>query len=131
MVTGASAAELKDRGFPIVDSLSQHGFGSTGTNISLTSFTEAHPEFAEAWQNAVTAVNKDITENFDAYTQWVAETDDTEVEYVRQSTQADEFNTEPFPQKGVEQLEAAYNFLKADGSLDNEYSVAEWAGAKS
>jgi len=131
VVTGASAAELKDRGFPIIDSLSQHGFGSTGTNIALTSFTEAHPEFAEAWQNAVTAVNKDITENFDAYTQWVAETDDTEVEYVRQSTQADEFNTEPFPQKGVEQLEAAYNFLKADGSLDNEYSVAEWAGAKS
>ncbi|ULN46616.1 ABC transporter substrate-binding protein [Mycolicibacterium goodii] len=131
VVTGASAAELKDRGFPIIDSLSQHGFGSTGTNITLTSFTDQHPGFAEAWQKAVTAVNRDITENFDAYTEWVATTDDTEVEFVRQSTKPDEFNTEPFPEQGVEQLEAAYNFLKADGSLDNEYSVPEWAGAKS
>jgi sulfonate transport system substrate-binding protein len=131
VVTGASAAELKDRGFPIIDSLSQHGFGSTGTNIALTSFTDQHPEFADAWQHAVTAVNRDITENFDAYTDWVAETDDTHVEFVRQSTEPDEFNTEPFPAKGVEQLEAAYNFLKADGSLENEYSVPEWAGAKS
>ncbi len=28
----------------------------------------------------------------------------------------------------MDQLEAAYKFLNADGSLDNEYSVREWVG---
>nr|MDT0525169.1 hypothetical protein [Streptomyces sp. DSM 41633] len=131
ILTGASAAELESKGFPIIDSLSRHGFGSTGTNIALTSFTDAHPEFVGAWQQAVTAVNRDITENFDDYLAWVAKTDDTDLKFVKASTHADEFNTEPFPQAGVDQLEAAYKFLNADGSFDNEYSVREWAGAKS
>ncbi|MHC9294910.1 ABC transporter substrate-binding protein [Mycobacterium sp. LTG2003] len=131
VVTGASAIELQSKGFPIIDSLSRHGFGSTGTNIALTSFTDQHPEFAGAWQQAVTAVNRDINENFGDYLAWVAETDGTELEFVQKSTRAEEFNTEPFPEVGVNQLEAAYNFLNADGSFDNEYSVREWAGAKS
>lgn len=131
ILTGASAAELESKGFPIIDSLSRHGFGSTGTNIALASFTDAHPEFTGAWQQAVTAVNKDITENFDDYLAWVAQTDDTDLTFVQKSTRAEEFNTEPFPQVGVDQLDAAYKFLNADGSFDNEYSVREWAGAKS
>lgn len=131
VVTGASAIELRDKGFPIIDSLSRHGLGSTGTNIALTSFTDARPEFADAWRQAVTAVNKNITENFDDYVNWVAQTDGTKVEFVKESTKPDEFNTEPFPAQGVDQLQAAYNFLNADGSLDGQYSVREWAGAKS
>lgn len=131
VVTGASAAELEAKGFPIIDSLSRHGFGSTGTNIALTSFTDSHPEFVGAWQQAVTAINRDITENFGDYLSWVAETDDTDLQFVQKSTRAEEFNTEPFPAVGVDQLEAAYTFLNADGSFDNEYSVREWAGATS
>ncbi|MCV7169203.1 ABC transporter substrate-binding protein [Mycobacterium manitobense] len=130
VVTGASAIELENKGFPVIDSLSRHGFGSTGTNIALNTFTEAHPEFADAWRKAVTAVNVDITENFDAYLAWVAQTDGTRLDFVKQATKKDEFNTEPFPAEGVDQLEAAYEFLNADGSLENEYSVREWAGAK-
>lgn len=131
ILTGASAAELQSKGFPIIDSLSRHGFGSTGTNIALRSFTDAHPEFVGAWQQAVTTVNRDITENFDAYLSWVAQTDDTDLEFVQKSTRPEEFNTEPFPQAGLDQLDAAYKFLNADGSFDHEYSVREWAGAKS
>lgn len=131
ILTGASAAELESKGFPIIDSLSRHGFGSTGTNIALSSFTDAHPEFTGAWQEAVTAVNRNITENFDDYLAWVAQTDDTDLKFVQKSTRVEEFNTEPFPPVGVDQLDAAYKFLNADGSFDNEYSVREWAGAKS
>lgn len=130
VVTGASAIELQSKGFPILDSLSRHGLGSTGTNIALSTFTEAHPEFADAWRKTVTAVNRDIQENFDDYAAWVAQTDGTEVDYVKESTRPDEFNTEPFPQQGVEQLQAAYDFLQADGSLENPFDVREWAGAK-
>lgn len=131
VLTGASAIELQEKGFPVIDSLSKHSFGSTGTNIALTDFTEAHPGFADAWRDAITAVNKDIVENFDEYTEWVAVTDDTDVEYVRKSVSVNEFNTEPFPAQGVEQLEAAYEFLKADGDIEHDYSVQEWAGARS
>lgn len=131
VVTGASAIELESKGFPIIDSLSRHGFGSTGTNIALSSFTEQHPDFHTAWQQAVTAVNRNITENFDDYLAWVAQTDDTDLEFVRKSTRPEEFNTEPYPQVGVDQLRAAYEFVNADGIFDNEYSVAEWAGAQS
>lgn len=130
IVSGASSVELQEKGYPVIDSLSRHGMGSTGTNITLTSFTEAHPDFRDAWQRAVTAVNSDINKNFDAYLRWVAETDGTKFEYVQRSTQAAEFNTEPFPQVGVDQLQDAYDFLNADGSFDNEYSITEWIGAK-
>jgi sulfonate transport system substrate-binding protein len=130
VLSGASSVELQEKGYPVIDSLSRHGMGSTGTNITLTSFTESHPEFRAAWQRAVTAVNGDIRKNFDDYLRWVAETDGTKFEYVKQSTQADEFNTEPFPQIGVKQLQDAYDFLNADGSLDAQYSVSEWIGAK-
>jgi sulfonate transport system substrate-binding protein len=131
VLTGASAIELQEKGFPVIDSLSKHGFGSTGTNIALTDFTEAHPGFADAWRDAITAVNEDIVENFDEYAEWVAVTDDTNVDYVKKSISVNEFNTEPFPEQGVEQLEAAYEFLKADGSIETDYSVQEWAGARS
>jgi sulfonate transport system substrate-binding protein len=131
VVTGASAIELQSKGFPIIDSLSRHGLGSTGTNIALSTFTEEHPEFTDAWRQAVTAVNKDIRENFDQYAEWVAQTDGTDIEFVRESTRPDEFNTEPFPAQGVDQLQAAYDFLEADGSLEGQYSVREWAGAQS
>jgi sulfonate transport system substrate-binding protein len=131
VVTGASAMELQAKGFPIIDSLSRHGLGSTGTNIALSSFTDAHPDFADAWRAAVTSVNKDIRDHFDDYVAWVAQTDGTEPEFVKESTKPDEFNTEPFPTQGVDQLQAAYDFLDADGSLDGQYSVREWAGAKS
>ena len=131
VVTGASAFELREKGFPIIDSLAQHGFGSTGGNIALSSFTDRHADFRPAWQQAVTAVNRNINENFDKYLAWVAETDGTKLEYVKEATRVDEFNTEPFPKVGVDQLEAAYEFLNADGSLDGEYSVREWVGATS
>ncbi|TXH22140.1 MAG: transporter substrate-binding domain-containing protein [Mycobacterium sp.] len=131
IVSGASAVELQEKGFPIIDSLARHGFGSTGANIALSSFTEAHPGFRDAWQDAVTAVNRNIAENFDDYLHWVADTDGTKFEYVQKSTRVEEFNTEPFPEAGIDQLEAAYNFLNADGSFDNEYSVRDWVGAKS
>jgi sulfonate transport system substrate-binding protein len=131
VVTGASAFELRAKGFPIIDSLSRHGFGSTGTNIALSSFTDQHPEFPDAWQQAVADVNRNIAENFDDYAAWVAQTDGSQLEYVKQGTRIEEFNTEPFPKVGVDQLQAAYDFLKADGSLDTEYSVREWAGAAS
>ncbi|WNG85441.1 ABC transporter substrate-binding protein [Mycobacterium sp. ITM-2016-00317] len=131
VVTGASAIELQSKGFPIIDSLSRHGLGSTGTNIALSTFTEEHPDFADAWRQAVTAVNKDIRENFDQYAEWVAQTGGTDIEFVRESTRPDEFNTEPFPAQGVDQLQAAYDFLEADGSLEGQYSVREWAGAQS
>lgn len=131
IVTGASAPELQSKGFPIIDSLSRHGFGATGTNIALSSFTDAHPDFAAAWRDAVTAVNRDINEHFDDYTSWVAETDDTKIEFVKQSTSPDDFNTEPFPQNGVDQLGSAYEFLNADGSFDNTFSVRDWAVATS
>lgn len=130
-VSGASAIELQHKGFPLIDSLSRHGLGYTGTNIALTTFTDRHPGFADAWRRAVTAVNRDIQDNFDAYATWVAQTDGTEVEFVTESTRPDEFNTEPFPERGVDQLEAAYEFLNADGSLETQYSVREWAGAQS
>ena len=61
----------------------------------------------------------------------MAETDGTQLEFVEKSTHADEFNTEPFPSNGLEQLQSAYEFLSADGSFDNEYSVRDWAGAAS
>lgn len=131
VVTGASAIELQNKGFPIIDSLSAHQLGSTGTNIALTSFTAQHPGFGAAWQQAVTAVNRDINDHFEDYLSWVAETDGTQLEYVQQSTRAEEFNTEPFPQIGIDQLQAAYDFLNADGSFDNEYTIAEWIGAQS
>lgn len=131
VVTGASAIELQHKGFPIIDSLSRHGLGSTGTNIALSTFTDAHPQFADAWRKAVTAVNKNINDNFDGYVAWVAQTDGTQLDFVKESTKPDEFNTEPFPAQGVDQLQAAYDFLNADGSLDSQYSVREWAGAKS
>jgi len=131
VVTGASAFELREKGFPIIDSLARHGFGSTGGNIALSSFTDQHPDFRAAWQQAVTAVNRNISDNFDKYLAWVAETDGTKLEYVKAATRVDEFNTEPFPKVGVDQLEAAYAFLNADGSLDGEYSVREWVGAAS
>ena len=131
VVTGASAFELRDKGFPIIDSMSRHGFGSTGTNIALTSFTDEHPDFRGAWQDAVTSVNRDINDNFDDYLAWVAETDGTKLELVKEATHPDEFNTEPFPAVGVDQLEAAYEFLNADGSLDAEYSVRDWVEASS
>lgn len=130
VVSGASSVELQEKGYPVIDSLSRHGMGSTGTNITLTSFTEAHPDFRNSWQQAITAVNGDIRANFDEYLRWVAETDGTKFEYVQRSTRADEFNTEPFPKIGVEQLQDAYDFLEADGSLANDYSVTEWIGAK-
>ncbi|MCV7419264.1 ABC transporter substrate-binding protein [Mycobacterium yunnanensis] len=129
VLSGASSVDLQNKGYPIIDSLSRHGMGSTGTNVALTSFTEAHPDFRAAWQRAVTAVNADIQENFDDYLHWVADTDGTKFEDVKKSTQADEFNTEPFPQIGVKQLQDAYDFLEADGSLANQYSVTEWIGA--
>ncbi|MBV5243469.1 MULTISPECIES: ABC transporter substrate-binding protein [Mycolicibacterium] len=128
-VSGASAIELQHKGFPLIDSLSRHGLGYTGTNIALTTFTDRHPGFADAWRRAVTAVNRDIQDNFDAYATWVAQTDGTEVEFVTESTRPDEFNTEPFPPRGVDQLQAAYEFLQADGSLQSPFDVREWAGA--
>ncbi|WP_395311645.1 ABC transporter substrate-binding protein [Mycobacterium sp. AMU20-3851] len=130
-VSGASAIELQHKGFPIIDSLSRHDLGYTGTTISLATFTDLHPGFADAWRNAVTAVNRDIQDNFDEYAAWVAQTDGTEVEFVKEAIHPDEFNTEPFPKQGVDQLAAAYEFLQDDGSLENRYDVREWAGAKS
>ncbi|MFA5707467.1 ABC transporter substrate-binding protein [Mycolicibacterium sp.] len=130
-VSGASAFELQHKGFPLIDSLSNHGLGYAGATIGLAPFLEQHPGFAEAWATAVTAVNRDIQDNFDAYTDWVAKTDGTDVEFVREAIGPDEFNTEPFPKDGVDQLQAAYEFLVADGSLENQFDVREWAGARS
>ncbi len=130
ILSGASSVELQEKGYPVIDSLSRHGMGSTGTNITLTTFTDKHPDFRAAWQRAITAVNADIKAHFDDYLHWVADTDGSKFEYVKRSTQADEFNTEPFPQIGVKQLQDAYDFLNADGSLAGQYSVSDWIGAK-
>ena len=50
VLSGASSVDLQEKGYPVIDSLSRHGMGSTGTNIALTSFTDGHPDFRAAWQ---------------------------------------------------------------------------------
>ena len=119
-----------EKGFPIIDSLSRHGLGSTGTNIALSTFTEEHPEFADAWRQAVTAVNKDIQENFDQYPSgWRRPTAPTS--RTSRSRPGPTSSTPTRSPQGVDQLQAAYDFLKADGSLEGQYSVREWVGAQS
>jgi sulfonate transport system substrate-binding protein len=96
--------------------------------IAQTSFVSAHPGFAPAWQDALGAVNQDVLDNFDAYTEWVAQTDGVDVELVRAATERNTFNTEPFPAEGLSQLQSALDFLVEDGSIQNRFDVTEWAG---
>ena len=128
VVSGAGAAELEQRGFPVIDKTSRHGLGSVGTTVAAVSFVDGHPGFAQAWQGAVGAVNQDILDNFDAYTEWVAQTDGVDVALVRVTTDRSTFNTEPFPAQGLSQLQAAHDFLAEDGSIQAPFDVAEWAG---
>ncbi|MBK1787485.1 ABC transporter substrate-binding protein [Prauserella cavernicola] len=129
LVGDTGAVDLANRGFPVIDKTSNHrGIGSTGATVALTEFVDAHPGFTEAWQDAVTATNSDIAANLGAYTEWVAQIDGVEVELVREATKADTFNTEPFPDVGVEQLQSAHDFLHDSGAFETPFDVRQWIG---
>jgi sulfonate transport system substrate-binding protein len=128
LVGGASAVDLQRKGYPVIDKASDQGLGSVGTTVALTEFVDANPGIREAWQDAVVATNQSIVDRFDEYTQWVAETDGVEVDLVREATRPEEFNLEPYPEVGLDQLQAAHDFLVEDGGITEAYDVREWAG---
>lgn len=126
-VGGASAVQLVHEGHPVIDKISAHGLGGVGTNVAQTKFVQDHPGFAEAWQQAIVAVNADVLDNFDAYVSWVAETDGIDVEIEREAIERDTFNTEPFPAEGLDQLQSTLEFLITDGTVEQSFDVAAWA----
>jgi sulfonate transport system substrate-binding protein len=129
IVTGTSAVQLRNEGFPVIDKTAAHpGLSSVGTNVAATSFVAGHPGFAAAWQDAVTATNADILAHLDAYNQWVATNDGVDLDLVKESTVADTFNTEPFPAVGVSQFESAYAFLLGDGTIAKPFDLTAWVG---
>ncbi|WP_377491121.1 ABC transporter substrate-binding protein [Microlunatus sp. GCM10028923] len=128
VVGGTGAVELANKGFPVIDKTSAHGLGSVGTTIAQSAFVEAHPGFVEAWQAGVVATNVHIVEHLDDYIAWVAETDAVDPELVRQSIDPKTFNTEPLPKVGLDQLNSAYEFLRDDDAITQEFDVYAWAG---
>jgi sulfonate transport system substrate-binding protein len=131
IVEGASAVDLQEKGYPLIDSLAKHGLGSTEVAIAQASFVNAHPGFTEAWQHGIVTVNKNIRDNYDEYLQWVADTDETAVEHERKATTPQEFNTEPFPADGRKQLQAAYDFLYSNGTFKTPFDINDWIRASS
>jgi sulfonate transport system substrate-binding protein len=129
IVTGTSAVELRNQGFPVIDTTAAHkGLSSVGTNVASTTFVHAHPGFTAAWQDAVGSTNADILAHLDAYNQWVATNDGVDLDLVKESTVANTFNTSPFPAEGVAQFKSAYQFLVKDGSIKKPFDVATWVG---
>jgi sulfonate transport system substrate-binding protein len=128
IVTGTGAADLADRGYPVLDKTMAHGLGAVGTTVALSSFVNAHPGFEAAWRSGLTATNADVRAHLDDYTTWVAQNDGVDVALVRQVTTADTFNTEALPADGVAELQAAYDFLAADGSLKKPFDLQQWVG---
>lgn len=132
VLDGATAIEMKQQGFPVLDEIAKHkGLGGVGTNIAKTSFVKAHPGFEKAWQDAITGINKDILANFDDYTAWVAQTDGIDVAIERQATKRNTFNTEPYPEAGVTQLQSSLDFLVNDGTIKKPFKVADWVAQSS
>lgn len=128
VVGGTGAVELANKGFPVLDKTSNHNLGSVGTTIAQTTFLTEHPDFLQAWQAAIVATNQHVLDNFDDYTSWVAETDGVDLDLVREATDRNTFNTDPFPRDGLDQLISAYDFLVGDGVIANEFDIDEWAG---
>lgn len=132
VLDGATAAELRRQGFPILDQVSNHkGLGGVGTNVALRSFVTAHPGFAKAWQGAITGINTDILDHFEDYVSWVARTDGIDVALEREATKRNTFNTEPYPKAGLAQLQATLEFLVDDGTIKKPFTVADWAADSS
>jgi sulfonate transport system substrate-binding protein len=128
IVTGTGAADLANRGYPVLDKTMAHGLGAVGTTVALSSFVDAHPGFEAAWRSGLTATNADARTHLDDYTAWVAQNDGVDVALVRQVTTADTFNTEALPADGIAELQAAYDFLQGEGSLKQPFDLQQWVG---
>lgn len=128
IVTGTGAADLANRGYPVLDKTMAHGLGAVGTTVALSSFVDGHPGFEDAWRSGLTATNADVRAHLDDYTEWVAQNDGVDVALVRQVTTADTFNTEALPADGLAELQAAYDFLAKDGTLKQPFDLQQWVG---
>lgn len=126
VVTGTGAADLANKGYPVLDKTMAHGLGAVGTTVALSSFVDGHPGFEEAWRTGLTATNADVRAHLDDYTTWVAQNDGVDVELVRQVTTPDTFNTEALPADGITELQAAYDFLAEDGTLKQPFDLQQW-----
>jgi sulfonate transport system substrate-binding protein len=131
-VDGATAIQLHQQGFPIIDQLSRHnGLGGVGNDIALTRFTKAHPTFEKAWQDAITGINSDILTHYDDYTSWVGQTDGLSAAIERQANPRNTFNTEPYPAAGVTELQSTVDFLVKQGTIKTPFKVAGWVSQSS
>jgi sulfonate transport system substrate-binding protein len=128
VVTGTGAADLANRGYPVLDKTMAHGLGAVGTTVALSSFVDGHPGFEDAWRSGLTATNADVRAHLDDYTTWVAQNDGVDVALVRQVTTADTFNTEALPADGVAELQAAYDYLAESGTLKQPFDLQHWVG---
>lgn len=132
VLDGASAIQLQQQGFPVLDEVAKHkGLGGVGTDITLNSFAKAHPGFVTAWQDAITGINKDILAHYDDYLSWVAQTDGIDVGVERRATKRNTFNTEPYPRQGVAQLQSTLDFLVDDGTIKKPFKIADWVAQSS
>ena len=127
VVGGASAIELAAKGHPVIDKTSAHpGLSSTELNTTLETFLAAHPNFAATWQDAIVAVNKSIHEHAEEYYAYSAKKEDVSVEVAKQAEPLTRFNTEALPKDGLEQLKSAYDFLRADGTIEKPFEFDTW-----
>lgn len=124
---GADAFQLTQQGYPVLDQLSRHkGLGGVGTDVALKSFTDKHPGFEKAWQDAIVTINKDILAHFNDYLSWVSQLDGISVDLERKGTDRNTFNTQPYPPAGIAELQTSLNFLVKEGSIKKPYKVADW-----
>lgn len=126
-VGGAQAVQLKDEGYPVIAKASQYPtLLSTEQTTAYPKFLSQHPGFVKAWGNALSDTNRSIRAHAEAYYEFAAPLDKVTVAQEKAGTNLDNFNTTPFPEAGIKQLESTYNFSVSQKLIKQPFKVTSW-----
>lgn len=127
VASGPMAATFEADGYPVIDRASQHtGLSTTTVNVASQELLDAHPGFATAWGAALTEAAAAAKADPGGFASFNATADKVSVSIAQVATPLAGVPVEPFSPDGVQQLQGAYDFLLAQGSIKNPYDLNSW-----
>lgn len=125
--TGVYTLKQIDEGYTLLDDATKHPeLYGTGVTVVSEAYLAISPEFAKAWNEARSKALEDVKKHPDEYYRFLAELQNTKVEYVKQVSPIERIKEVPFTEEGVQLLEGTKAFLLEEKLAETDFSLDDW-----
>ncbi|MGG3284209.1 ABC transporter substrate-binding protein [Paenibacillus solani] len=125
--TGVFALKQIDEGYTLLDDATKHPeLYGTGLTVVSEAYLAKYPDFPKVWNAARSKALEDLKQHPEEYYKFLAEVQNTKLEYVKKVSPIELIKEVPFTEKGLQLLEGTKAFLVEEKLAETDFPLEDW-----